>query len=104
MSLTVIAVFDAARGKEDALRTALEAMIEPSLDEPGCLAYQPYVDPNRPGNMVIIEEWTDRAALERHFGTPHFEHVARQLETLLSRPFTLRHLTEAGEAAPAARR
>ncbi|MEU9499704.1 antibiotic biosynthesis monooxygenase [Streptomyces sp. NPDC048196] len=48
MSLTVIAECLAAPGQEDRLRTALEAMIEPSLEEPGCLAYQPYADPNRP--------------------------------------------------------
>ena len=48
MCLTVVAECLAARGQEDRLRTALEAMIEPSLDEPGCLAYRPYVDPNEP--------------------------------------------------------
>ncbi|MFQ6396597.1 putative quinol monooxygenase [Nocardia sp. KC 131] len=36
MSLTLIAEYLAAPGQEDRLSTALEAMIEPSLEEPGC--------------------------------------------------------------------
>ncbi|MGV9381512.1 putative quinol monooxygenase [Nonomuraea sp. NPDC003707] len=50
----------AAPGQHDRLRTGLEAMIEPSLDEPGCLAYEPYIDPAR---MLIVQEWTGRQAL-----------------------------------------
>lgn len=58
MPLTVVAECLAAPGQEDRLRTALEAMIEPSLDEPGCLAYRPYADPNDGARMVIVEQWT----------------------------------------------
>ena len=94
MTLILIAEFEAKPGREDDLRTELEAMIEPSVDEPGCLGYEPYVDPNRPQRMVIIEEWTGRDALELHFTTPHFEHVDAALSELLVRPFTIRHLTQ----------
>ncbi|GLZ78508.1 hypothetical protein Afil01_33150 [Actinorhabdospora filicis] len=94
MSLTIIAGFTAKTGREDDLRTALEAMIEPSIDEPGCLAYQPYTDPNEPSRMVIIEEWTSQDALDLHFQTPHFKHVAEVLDRLLAEPFTIRHLTD----------
>ncbi|MFG3114335.1 putative quinol monooxygenase [Streptomyces sp. NPDC048197] len=58
MSLIVVAECLAEPGQEDRLRTALEAMIEPSLEEPGCLAYRPYTDLNQPARMVIVEEWT----------------------------------------------
>lgn len=92
MTLTVIAGFGAKPGMEDDLRTALEGMIEPSLEEAGCLAYEPYTDPNQPARMVLIEEWTDKEALDLHFTTPHFEHVAGVLGTLLVKPFTIRHL------------
>ncbi|MEU1473516.1 putative quinol monooxygenase [Streptomyces sp. NPDC005761] len=95
MSLTVIAECLAAPGQEDRLRTALEAMIEPSMDEPGCLAYRPYSDPNRPARMVIVEEWTDAAALAEHFTTAHFGHVKQVLDLVLAEPMTIRRLTEA---------
>ncbi|MDI2128251.1 putative quinol monooxygenase [Yinghuangia seranimata] len=99
MTLTVIAAFEAKAGREDDLRTALEAMIEPSVAEPGCIGYEPYVDPNRPERMVIVEEWDDRAALDFHFTTPHFKHVVGVLDELLAAPFRIRFLTDTEESA-----
>ncbi|WP_327709109.1 antibiotic biosynthesis monooxygenase [Streptomyces sp. NBC_00464] len=98
MSLVVIAECLAQPGLEDRLRTALEAMIEPSMEEPGCLAYRPYADPNRPARMVIVEEWTDAAALAEHFTTAHFRHVKQVLDLVLAEPMTIRRLTGAGDA------
>ncbi|MBZ4319145.1 putative quinol monooxygenase [Streptomyces huiliensis] len=97
MTLFVVAECLAAPGKEDRLRTALEAMIEPSLDEPGCLAYRPYTDPNDPARMVIVEQWTGPEALAEHFTTPHFRHVAEVLDEVLAEPLTIRKLVPAPE-------
>ncbi|WP_327099110.1 antibiotic biosynthesis monooxygenase [Nocardia vinacea] len=95
MSLTVIAECLAAPGQEDRLRTALEAMIEPSLEEPGCLAYRPYLDPNHAGRMVIVEQWTGAQALAEHFTSAHFRHVQQVLEFVLAEPMTIRELVTA---------
>ncbi|MEU6394371.1 putative quinol monooxygenase [Streptomyces sp. NPDC046939] len=95
MSVTVIAECLAAPGREDRLRTALEAMIEPSLEEPGCLAYQPYADPNQPARMVVVEEWAGPQALAEHFTTDHFHHVQQVLDLILAEPMTIRRLTPA---------
>ncbi|BDM69575.1 hypothetical protein HEK616_30620 [Streptomyces nigrescens] len=95
MSLIVVAECLAEPGQEDRLRTALEAMIEPSLEEPGCLAYRPYTDLNQPARMVIVEEWTDPQALAEHFTTPHFHHVKHVLDLILAEPMTIRKLTAA---------
>lgn len=91
-TLFVVAEFCAAPGREDRLHTALEAMIEPSLAEPGCLAYRPYVDPHDPARMVLVEEWTGAEALEEHFGTEHFHHVRDVLAEILSEPMVIRRL------------
>ncbi|MBL1090526.1 putative quinol monooxygenase [Streptomyces sp. NPDC001739] len=95
MSVIIVAECLAAPGQEDRLRTALEAMIEPSLEEPGCLAYQPYADPNRPARMVIVEEWAASEDLAEHFTTPHFRHVRKVLDLVLAEPMTLRKLVAA---------
>lgn len=95
--LTLIAGFQAKPGQETRLREALEAMVEPSEAEPGCLSYRPLADPNRPGAMICLEEWVDEAALQRHFGTSHFKEVAKVLDEILAEPFTLRRLTSASE-------
>ncbi|WP_405898694.1 antibiotic biosynthesis monooxygenase [Streptomyces sp. NBC_00727] len=98
MSLTVVAECLAAPGQEDRLRTALEAMIEPSLDEAGCLAYRPYADPNDGARMVIVEEWEDAGALTEHFATAHFHHVREVLDAILAEPMTIRRLVTAPPA------
>jgi len=83
MPFTMIVTFQAKPGEEQRLHDELGAMIEPSLAEPGCLNYRPLVDPNQPGAMVIIEEWTGETALEEHFATPHFKRVAKVLDEIL---------------------
>lgn len=100
MSVIVVAECLAAPGQEDRLRTALEAMIEPSLEEPGCLAYQPYADPNRPGRMAVVEEWATSEDLDGHFATPHFLHVRQVLDLVLAEPMTIRKLVAAPSGTP----
>ncbi|MFD4429204.1 putative quinol monooxygenase, partial [Nocardia sp. NPDC058497] len=95
MILHVIARFRAAAGREDRLRTALEAMIEPTIAEPGCLHYQPFVDPNDHAAMVLIEQWSTPAALDAHFATPHFRHVRAVLDTVLAEPMVIDRLVGA---------
>ncbi|MEU5030304.1 putative quinol monooxygenase [Streptomyces milbemycinicus] len=92
MSLVVVAECVAEPGQEDRLRTALEALIEPSLEEPGCLAYRPYADPNNPGHMVVVAEWTDPEALARHGTTPHVRHARQVLDLVLAEPMAVRRL------------
>lgn len=92
MTIYIVAELRARAGLEDRLRTALEAMIEPSLSEPGCISYQPFVDPNDATRMLIFEEWTDSAAIDFHFATPHFEHVGKVLAEILAEPLVIRRL------------
>ncbi|GAA2262926.1 MULTISPECIES: putative quinol monooxygenase [Kitasatospora] len=91
--MILIAELTAAPGREDRLRTMLEGMIEPSLDEPGCLGYQLLVDPNRPERMVVLEEWRDEEALQEHFATPHFQHASEVMDEVLVEPAVLRRAT-----------
>ncbi|MEW9554866.1 putative quinol monooxygenase [Nonomuraea sp. NPDC050783] len=93
--LTVVVRFRAKPGRRDQVLKDLVAMIEPSLAEPGCLAYQPYVDPVDPDRIVLLERWTGQAALDHHFTTPHFTAVAAELRENLAEPFQLEHLTPA---------
>ena len=42
-----------------------------SLAEEGCSAYGFWQDPADPGRVRVFEEWSDQAALDEHFATPH---------------------------------
>ena len=37
----------------------------------GCLAYGFYTSPTVPGELRVVEEWADQAALDSHFAAPH---------------------------------
>jgi quinol monooxygenase YgiN len=53
------------------LRPAMEAMMAASRAEDGCLIYAYALDLLEPGLVRVSELWTDRAALQAHFQTPH---------------------------------
>jgi quinol monooxygenase YgiN len=91
----VVSEFRAVAGQEDRLRTALEAMIEPALAEPGCVAYQPFTDPNDPAHLVVIGHWTGPEAVAAHTGTAHGRHLAGVLTAILAEPAVVHRLVPA---------
>jgi quinol monooxygenase YgiN len=52
------------------LISLFERMQDASRKEDGCLRY---------GFFAAVEEWADRAALDRHFAQPHLQEFARAL-------------------------
>ena len=94
MTLTVIAKMTAKPGSEARLRGSLTGRVEPTLAETGCHTYRVYTAADHPAALVIIEEWTDEAALQEHYGTPHFKEVAGQLEELLAEPLVVKYYNE----------
>ncbi|WP_405020001.1 antibiotic biosynthesis monooxygenase [Kitasatospora sp. NBC_00070] len=86
--LTVLVGYEAAPGRQDELRTELEAQLEPAAELPGCLAFELYIDPNCRDRMLTVEQWTSLAGWRRHRPTR-----LGQLAELLARPATVRCLT-----------
>ena len=72
MTLIVVATIDAQPQPLDAVRAALEAVVAPSRAESACLRYELHVDNKIPTRFIMLEEWTDHAALTAHYATPHF--------------------------------
>ncbi|MGF7154241.1 putative quinol monooxygenase [Novosphingobium gossypii] len=52
------------------LAAALRALVEPTLREPGCLAYHFALDDPAAGTVLVYERWSDEAALAAHLGQP----------------------------------
>lgn len=71
MTLIVVATIDAQPQHIDAVRAALEAVVPPSRAESDCLRYELHVDNKIPTRFIMLEEWTDKAALARHAAAPH---------------------------------
>ena len=64
--ISVIAELRAKSGHEDAMRSALEALVAPSQKEPGCLKYNVYESKYYTGDFFTYEEWESEAALDQH--------------------------------------
>jgi quinol monooxygenase YgiN len=65
--------------KRDELVAALEEMQDASRREAGCISYGFFAAVEDPLSFVAVEEWEDRAALERHFAEPHLRDFGGKL-------------------------
>lgn len=65
--------------QEDKIEVVLplyQELIEKTKQEQGCIAYDLYHDLKQIGHFVfIIEEWVDRAALDAHVESEHFQRL-----------------------------
>jgi quinol monooxygenase YgiN len=68
----------------EALVAACERMQEASRLEEGCIRYGFFAAVDDPNTLVAVEEWEDRAALDRHFAEPHLREFAAELGKLVS--------------------
>lgn len=69
--LMLTAFIEVAPEDREAIRDALPAVIAATRAEEGCEDYGCYEDTQHVGRYVFIERWRDKAALDRHLGTPH---------------------------------
>ena len=61
--LIVVALMRAQPGKEDVLRQALLALVDPTRTEDGCIQYDLHEENQQPGHFVFFERWTSKEAL-----------------------------------------
>ena len=54
-----------------AFRPHMQAMLDASRAEDGCLEYSYAQDVLDPGLIRVFEAWRDQAALDAHFQAPH---------------------------------
>jgi quinol monooxygenase YgiN len=55
-----------APARRDALMALLEALLEPTRVEPGCLDCRLYADKDDAAALTLVEEWSSQQALDRH--------------------------------------
>lgn len=55
----------------DRFRPHMQAMLDASRAEDGCLTYSYAADVADPGLVRVFEAWRDQAAIDAHFQTPH---------------------------------
>ncbi|SEK81551.1 Quinol monooxygenase YgiN [Roseateles sp. YR242] len=75
------------------MSSALQALVMPTRQEPGCLDYQLFELTDEPGTFYMRESFTDELAMEAHRATPHFQAFAAQMDGWLAEPMRLVRLT-----------
>jgi quinol monooxygenase YgiN len=70
---TVLALFEAKPGKEQALKEALTTLIKPTRAEEGCINYDLHQDRDNPAKFMFHENWVNKEAHAKHGTTPHIQ-------------------------------
>ena len=73
---TILATFVAAPGNEEDLAEALNSYAPMVLTEPGCVAFDVYRGTDNRRLFVLVEQYTDRAAVDAHIAAAHYTEVA----------------------------
>ena len=58
------------------------AHVERSRQEPGCISHAVYEAPDRPNQLVFVEEWDSEQALLQHFAVPASQQFVNDLGRL----------------------
>ena len=99
--LLVIGRVEVSEEKRDELIALMTKMQDDSRKEDGCIRYGFFAAVEDPLSFVAVEEWADRAALDRHFAQPHLhEFSSRLLELISGRPEVAIHEVAGPSAFP----
>ncbi len=78
--LTLIARIRARKGYETTVRKALTALVEPTLEEEGCLEYRLHMVDDDPSLFYFVENWRTVEDLDRHLASDHIQAARIALE------------------------
>ena len=89
----VLATITTKPGQRDAVLALFRANIPAVLQEAGCIEYGPAIDaqdgpPSQtllgPDTFVVIEKWSDLAALQAHAAAPHMAAYAAKVRDMMA--------------------
>lgn len=86
----IVAHAVARAGEEDRVQVLLEKLIEPTRAEPGCLKYELFVNKEKPGDFVFIEEYANDNAFQAHMDSKHVNAAIAEVVPLLGVPPDIR--------------
>ncbi|MFP1822521.1 putative quinol monooxygenase [Lonsdalea quercina] len=80
MEIRVVACLQAKPEYLKEITDAVTKAVEPSRNEAGNLQYDLHAEIDKPGAFVFIERWKNKAALETHEKTAHFQKLVADME------------------------
>ena len=91
-TISLLPVFIARPDRNAQLLKELIELERASRADPGCLDYTVFRDADRPDRFVLVEEWSDQAALDEHNAQPHVGRFVASASELLVEPFVVTRL------------
>jgi quinol monooxygenase YgiN len=91
-SVKVMNVWQCTPDTEETFEQELKRLVDTSVTESGCLAYEIYQPKNQPNEYVMIEEWQDEDALDQHQNSAHYKHFVRIAPVLQNKPAEIKQL------------
>ncbi|MBQ8046307.1 MAG: antibiotic biosynthesis monooxygenase [Prevotella sp.] len=76
------AFFEVNQGAEAQVLALGKELVEASLKDKGCVAYDLFCSTTRPQVMMFCETWQDDEALAAHSSAEHFTRIVPQIEAL----------------------
>jgi quinol monooxygenase YgiN len=70
--IKVVAKNEVMMDKIEVVKSLYEELVVATRKEDGCIAYELYQDETNAAVLTMIEEWDDKAALDKHMKTEHF--------------------------------
>ncbi|MFL6229639.1 MAG: putative quinol monooxygenase [Pyrinomonadaceae bacterium] len=92
-TLGVIARIKVRLAMLEEARRVLNALVEPTRAEPGCLQYLLLQNKEDPTEFTFVEEWENEAALTKHADTEHVRRARARFPELADEPMDLRKYT-----------
>ncbi len=84
--VTVLALFKARPGLEEAVRNEILALVQPTRSEAGCLNYDLHVSGADPSSLMLYENWVSKEDLDQHLAMPYLQAFLAKADSLLAEP------------------
>jgi quinol monooxygenase YgiN len=81
-AIIILAQMTAKPGKEEALKEACLAMVEPTRKEEGCFCYNLHQSKRDKGHFMFYEQWAGNDAIKAHNATAHMKKLGKALKDL----------------------
>jgi quinol monooxygenase YgiN len=78
-TIRVVARVVALPEKVDEVKSILLALIEPTRQEKGCIAYELLQNQSDPTDFTFVEEWESQKLLNEHLNSAHLAQASSQL-------------------------
>ncbi len=87
--ITIVAECSVKLDKTDDFLEIARGLVEASRNEEGNVSYDLYANLEDPTKFTFIEIWKDRAAIDSHNATPHFQDFGERAGPLFTGPLNI---------------